>query len=183
MTKLIAITGSPGAGKTTVAQGIYDKMNIDTTNLVSVGDLVRNAIAQGMSNEWMALGNLAPEKQVRSMVLDEIVHSFNEGRDIILDGMPRTKDQVTWLKKVTKRFSIELHVVYITAQESVSMERMNARKRDGDEFAEIRLAKSMNQLAQTLAKALTDTNCEVYGSENHTAEEIAYDIVYKLRLY
>ena len=183
MTKLIAITGSPGAGKTTVAQGIRDKMNTDTTNLVSVGDLVRNAMTQGMSNEWMALGNLAPEKQVRSMVLGEIVHSFNEGWDVILDGMPRTKDQVVWLKEITERFGIELHVIYISAQESVSMERMDARKRDGDEFAEIRLAKSMKQLTRTLAKALTDTNCEVYGSEDHTAEEIAYDIVHNLRLY
>lgn len=183
MIKLIAITGGPGAGKTTVAQGIHDKMNIDTTSLVSVGDLVRDAMTQGMSNEWVALGNLAPEKQVRSMVLGEIVRNFNEGRDIILDGMPRTKDQVVWLKKVTEKFGIGLHVIYITAQESVSMERMNARKRDGDEFAEIRLAKSMNQLTQTLTKALTDTNCEVYNSEDHTAEEIAYDIVHKLRLY
>jgi adenylate kinase len=88
----IALIGPPGVGKTTQARILTAIIDLQ---LISPGDVLRDAVASGHATSEVALalqtGKLVPDVAV----LDVVAGQLREGsyRGIVLDGHPRTLRQ------------------------------------------------------------------------------------------
>ncbi len=86
MPEVVAITGLPGAGKTTLALGLSE---LTGWPIMSTGDIARRVDPAGLSR-----GELADEELFRAAFLGAI-GAFTP--PVILDGLPRSRGQVELL--------------------------------------------------------------------------------------
>lgn len=109
---IIIMLGAPGSGKGTQAALISEKYAIPR---ISTGDIFRINIQAGtklgvIANEYIEKGLLVPDEVTNEIVRNRISEQdCSEG--FILDGYPRTMDQVKSLERMLKKMDREVAAV------------------------------------------------------------------------
>lgn len=115
--------GGQGVGKGTFSRMLAARHDF---NHIEVGALLRAMPADSEIAKIISAGNLVPD----DMLFDLMREKMTSDRDIILDGFPRKLSQAKWLvKNYADKFDI--HVIYLNVPESVLVERINKRIREG----------------------------------------------------
>lgn len=116
MTRLLLI-GMPGAGKGTQAERLSEAFGIPA---ISTGDIfrhnVRNETELGkQAKAFMDRGEYVPDSLTNALVRDRLSHA-DAAEGFLLDGYPRTADQVVELDDILSSHSQKLDaVVMLTA--------------------------------------------------------------------
>jgi len=102
--EIIVVTGAVCSGKST-----YVKKHFSTDKYVVVqtGRILRDTI--GMAQVHKDSGNIAPEGVeffVRSVVRGAVFYAVQEGRDLVLEGFPRSSKQVEILHRWISEASV-----------------------------------------------------------------------------
>ena len=126
----ICLMGPPGSGKGTQAVRLSSKFGIEH---LSTGDLLRHEIreesdlgrqAETVINE----GHLVPDDIVNEMIRHRLTEYVDQGRGFLLDGYPRTVDQLRYLLKSLEGLEIRIAAfIFLDATPELLVERLMAR--------------------------------------------------------
>ncbi len=128
MTRLL-IVGPPGAGKGTQAARIAEKFRIPT---ISTGDIFRFNIANEteLGKQVKAIvdsGDYVPDSLTNALVTDRLNEADAQG-GFLLDGYPRTPDQVRYLDELLASHGHALDgVVRLAADQEEVVRRLRQR--------------------------------------------------------
>lgn len=123
----IVLIGPPGSGKSTIGKSIAREYNDKI--YVSSGDIARKmAETNPTTKRFLANGLMAPEGQMRSEIYRHLYDINYCGKEFILDGFPRTTDQLMWL---AERFP-KLVIIHINTPLDVCKNRLLLRGRSDD---------------------------------------------------
>jgi adenylate kinase len=127
-TRLLLI-GPPGAGKGTQAVALSGAFGIPA---ISTGDIfrtnVKNETPLGMqAKAFMDAGNNVPDSLTNDLITDRLAQE-DCAAGFLLDGYPRTTDQVRHLDSFLANHSVSLDaVVQLVAEPDVVVERLRKR--------------------------------------------------------
>jgi adenylate kinase len=127
-TRLLLI-GPPGAGKGTQALALSDAFAVPA---ISTGDIfranVKNETPLGLqAKAFMDAGNNVPDSLTNDLITDRLAGEDCAG-GFLLDGYPRTTDQVRHLDAFLSDHSVSLDaVVQLVADADVVVERLRKR--------------------------------------------------------
>ncbi|MBP6186948.1 MAG: adenylate kinase [Rhodoluna sp.] len=116
MTRLLLI-GMPGAGKGTQAEKLSEAFGIPA---ISTGDIFRHNVKNEtelgkQAKAFMDRGEYVPDSLTNALVRDRLSHA-DAAEGFLLDGYPRTADQVVELDDILSSHSQQLDaVVMLTA--------------------------------------------------------------------
>jgi adenylate kinase len=122
--------GMPGAGKGTQAVRLKDALGVAH---VSTGDILREAVKNGSTlgrkvRAHLEAGSLVPDEMMGDLVVERLVRGDARG-GFILDGFPRTLDQVSILDRVLGRLGVDLNSVFLLiATENEIVSRLCGRR-------------------------------------------------------
>ena len=126
---IIVLLGPPGAGKGTVAQRIEEKKGWPQ---LSSGDVLREITSSGSEqgeklNALMKAGQLVPDETITELIKEKLTQSeFENG--VILDGYPRTLNQIELLEKMLAELDKKLDmVISLDVSEEENIRRLTAR--------------------------------------------------------
>ncbi len=125
----IVLMGPPGAGKGTQAVVVAERLGIPH---ISTGEIFRAHMAQGTplgiaAGMYMDRGNYVPDRITNAMVRNRLAQP-DAARGFLLDGYPRTLDQVAVLDEMLADVGLVLdHVVELTANTEVVVARLLKR--------------------------------------------------------
>lgn len=128
----ILLIGPPGAGKGTQALELSKAFGI---RAISTGDIfrenVRNETPLGVkAKSFMDAGNNVPDSLTNDLITDRLAGTDCAG-GFLLDGYPRTTDQVRHLDDFLANHSVALDVVVeLLAEPDVVVERLRKRALD-----------------------------------------------------
>lgn len=131
MTRLL-IVGPPGAGKGTQAARISERFGIPT---ISTGDIFRSNIADqtDLGKQVKAIvdaGDYVPDSLTNALVTDRLDEADAAG-GFLLDGYPRTTDQVEYLANLLASHGHTLDaVVRLVADQDEIVRRLRQRAID-----------------------------------------------------
>ena len=111
MTRLLLI-GAPGAGKGTQAEKLSAAFNIPA---ISTGDIFRHNVKNEtelgkQAKAFMDRGEYVPDSLTNALVRDRLSHA-DAGAGFLLDGYPRTAEQVPELDEILSEQGTKLDVV------------------------------------------------------------------------
>ncbi len=123
-TKKIVLLGAPGSGKGTLAQGLVNYGFVQ----ISTGDLFRKKLSEDSDEakqiqQLINRGELIPDEITNNLAKAEIVKNTQEGKNIILDGYPRTTEQAKYLNTIC---NVD-YVVYLNVDQAILFERITGR--------------------------------------------------------
>ncbi len=123
-TKKIILLGAPGSGKGTLAQGLVNYGFVQ----ISTGDLFRKKLSEDSEEakqiqQLINRGELIPDEITNNLAKAEIVKNAQDGKNIILDGYPRTVEQAKYLSTICK---VD-HVIYLNVDQNILFERITGR--------------------------------------------------------
>ncbi len=124
----ILIFGPPGSGKSTHSRRITELYGM---TYVSSGDMIREEISRGSElgremGHYLATGELIPDVVVNSLVISRL---RRDRGNFILDGYPRTAEQVLALENYLYDHGITLNVVMeILISKEESVRRISGRR-------------------------------------------------------
>lgn len=128
MSRLVLL-GPPGAGKGTQAARVADTLGVPA---ISTGDIFRRNVTEGTelgvtAKSYMDAGDYVPDTVTNAMVADRLAQpDTTDG--FLLDGYPRTADQVSELDRMLTAATVELdHVVEITVDQDEVVKRLTIR--------------------------------------------------------
>ncbi len=126
----IVLMGQPGVGKGTQAS----RLRLAANALhVSTGDMLRDAIKAGSAlgkrvREFLDSGALVPDELMAELIADRLSRSDAAG-GFVLDGFPRTAEQVSVLDRVLETLSVNLDGVFLlSASEEEIVSRLAGRR-------------------------------------------------------
>jgi len=131
MTRLL-IVGPPGAGKGTQAARISERYGIPT---ISTGDIFRKNIADEteLGKQVKAIvdaGDYVPDSLTNALVTDRLDEA-DAGGGFLLDGYPRTTDQVRYLTELLASHGHALDaVIRLVADQDEIVRRLRQRAID-----------------------------------------------------
>jgi len=125
----LLIIGPPGAGKGTQAALIAESFGIPA---ISTGDIfrfnVKNETELGKkAKAFMDRGEYVPDSLTNELVRDRLSHD-DAGRGFLLDGYPRTVDQVDELDAILNEMGRKLDVVIQLAADNDELVRRLASR-------------------------------------------------------
>jgi len=129
MSVRMVLLGPPGAGKGTQAARISERLNIPA---ISTGDIFRKNIAEGTelgkaAKSYIDKGEYVPNEVTNGLVHDRL-HWDDAVEGFLLDGYPRTLDQVEELERMLDADGLSLDVaVEITADTEEIVKRLLKR--------------------------------------------------------
>ncbi|MFM0780048.1 adenylate kinase [Streptococcus suis] len=139
----LLIMGLPGAGKGTQAAKIVEKFNVAH---ISTGDMFRAAMANQtemgiLAKSYIDKGDLVPDEVTNGIVKERLVQDDIKEKGFLLDGYPRTIEQVHALDENLADLGIELQgVINIEIDPSKLVERLSGRiihKETGETFHKV----------------------------------------------
>ncbi|WP_324649581.1 adenylate kinase [Georgenia sp. H159] len=125
----LVLLGPPGAGKGTQAARLSAELGIPA---ISTGDIFRSNVAERTelgqrAQRYMDAGEYVPDEITNDMVRDRLARE-DAAEGFLLDGYPRTLDQVRELDTMLAASGLELDaVVELTADDEVVVERLLGR--------------------------------------------------------
>ena len=126
----IVIFGPPGVGKGTQAKILSSKLNIPH---ISTGDILRDSVNRktelgNKAKEIIENGELVPDDLMGKLVKETIINlNYSEG--FILDGFPRTIEQVKILENIFNELNISSpRVVVLKANDDIIVNRLTSRR-------------------------------------------------------
>lgn len=131
MTRLL-IVGPPGVGKGTQAARICEHYDVPT---ISTGDIFRSNIAEGTPlgvevKKIVDAGDYVPDSLTNELIKDRL-HSADAAKGFLLDGYPRTPDQVEYLDALLSTNGHALDaVVRLVADQDEIVRRLRKRALD-----------------------------------------------------
>ncbi|NPA17224.1 adenylate kinase [Persephonella sp.] len=131
MAKTYIFLGPPGAGKGTQAQRLVEERGFVQ---ISTGDILREAVKQGTelgkkAKEYMDAGKLVPDDIIIGIIKEKLQQL--EGKDIILDGFPRTIPQAEALDKMLPEVGRQLDgVILFDVPDEEVIKRLSGRRVD-----------------------------------------------------
>ncbi len=131
MAKTLIFLGPPGAGKGTQAERLVEEKGFVQ---LSTGDILREAVKKGTelgkkAKEYMDAGKLVPDDLIIEIIEEKLKEL--EGKDIILDGFPRTIPQAEALEKMLPKVGRKLDaVILFDVPDEVVIERISGRRID-----------------------------------------------------
>lgn len=126
----VVLLGPPGVGKGTQAARLSALAGIPH---VSTGDMLREAVRKGSPlgrsvRGHVDGGTLVPDEVVGEAIADRLDQE-DAAAGFLLDGFPRTIEQVEILDRILKRLGVELSaVVALDAPDSVIVRRLAGRR-------------------------------------------------------
>lgn len=133
MSARLLIVGPPGAGKGTQAARIAERLQIPT---ISTGDIfranIKNETELGLRVKAIVdNGDYVPDSLTNELVTDRLAED-DAANGFLLDGYPRTPDQVRYLEELLSSKGQKLDaVLQLVADEDEIVERL--RKRAGEQ--------------------------------------------------
>jgi adenylate kinase len=122
--------GMPGVGKGTQAARLRQTLDVPH---VSTGDILREAVRQGSAlgrrvRSYIDSGQLVPDELMGELIRDRLDRA-DARAGFILDGFPRTAEQVAILDGVLSDLGVELLGVYLLeAPEGEIVRRLTGRR-------------------------------------------------------
>ena len=132
MTRLL-IVGPPGAGKGTQALRLSEQYAIPA---IATGDIFRHNIRTGteLGKQVKAIvdaGDYVPDTLTNKLVADRLSEEDARGDGFLLDGYPRTLDQVSFLDDLLAKQGRELDaVIQLVADTDEVVQRLRRRAHD-----------------------------------------------------
>ncbi len=126
----IVLMGMPGVGKGTQAARLRERLGVLH---VSTGDILREAVQNGTplghkAQGYMDTGALVPDQLIGEMIRERLGRE-DATAGFILDGFPRTEEQVAILDGVLERLGVGLdQVVLLRAPEDEIVRRLTGRR-------------------------------------------------------
>jgi len=126
----LVFMGKPGVGKGTQAVRLAESLGVVH---LSTGDILREAVKAetppGLeARDAMAGGKLVPDELIGDMISERLVRRDVED-GFILDGFPRTIEQVAILDRVLEGHGVKLdRVVLLSAPEEEIVRRLSGRR-------------------------------------------------------
>lgn len=126
----LVFMGPPGVGKGTQAKFLESRLGVPH---LSTGDLLRVAVKEGTSlgrraKTFMEEGRLVPDEVIGDLI-GERLQRADAGSGFVLDGFPRTVEQVAILDRVLARIGCALDGVFILrASEAEIVRRLTGRR-------------------------------------------------------
>ncbi|MGV8896949.1 MAG: adenylate kinase [Rhodoglobus sp.] len=110
----LLIVGPPGSGKGTQAAAIADQYGVPA---IATGDIFRSNIREETDlglrvKEVVAAGDYVPDELTNALV-DERLHEDDALDGFLLDGYPRTTDQVSFLDELLARRGQDLEAIIL----------------------------------------------------------------------
>lgn len=127
---VVCVMGPPGSGKGTQAVRIAETFGIDH---LSTGDLLRQEIKDGttlggQAEKVINQGRLAPDEIVNQMIHQRIENLTGEGKGLLLDGYPRTVDQLEFLLRAVGDLGLQVQAFFfLDIKSDLLVERLMAR--------------------------------------------------------
>jgi len=127
---VVILLGAPGVGKGTQALRLADDMGAAH---VSTGDLLRAARRNGTplgrkAQAFMDAGELVPDDLILELVREHLC-GLPVGKDVLLDGFPRTIAQAERLDEVLAAVGLRVDVVALfEAPDDVLVKRLSGRR-------------------------------------------------------
>jgi adenylate kinase len=126
MASLILLMGATGAGKSAQSDLLQSELG---WKHISSGRLLRQSSRYG---KLLENGQLAPAAAVQSLVA-EALENLDRTDTVILDGFPRTVEDIDWLDGFIAETGIFLRaVVLLEVDREVSLGRLQGRHRSDD---------------------------------------------------
>jgi len=122
--------GMPGVGKGTQAARLRDRAGVVH---LSTGDILREAVQRGTAlgtrvQGFLDSGKLVPDELIGDLIADRLGQQ-DAAAGFILDGFPRTVEQVVILDEALRRLRVGLDGVYLlTAPKSEIVRRLSGRR-------------------------------------------------------
>ncbi len=126
----VALMGPPGVGKGTQAARLTAALGVPH---VSTGDILREAIRTATplgrkAKGFVEGGKLVPDELIGELIAERLGRP-DAGRGFVLDGFPRTVEQVGILDRVLGRLGVALdRVIILFAPESEIVRRLGGRR-------------------------------------------------------
>lgn len=151
----LLIIGPPGAGKGTQAKGVAARFGIPA---ISTGDIFRENVANQTplgieAKRYMDAGQYVPDSLTNALVRSRLSEP-DAAAGFLLDGYPRTVDQVHELDDILAASSVSLDaVIELVVDKDVVVERLlgraaeQGRSDDTDEIIRTRLQVYVDQTA------------------------------------
>lgn len=125
----IAIMGKLAAGKGTQSRLLASRLSLTK---ISTGEMLRSIRGRGSLGhdddevKGINSGELAPEELVRNLVKSALLCTLSRRQGFVLDGFPRTMDQITYLEEVFPDQPLTT-VVYINVSDDTALDRLKQR--------------------------------------------------------
>jgi adenylate kinase len=156
----LLLMGPPGAGKGTQAAVLAEQLGVPH---ISTGDMFRDNLARNTplgieARSFMDRGDYVPDSVTNAMVRDRLAQD-DAARGFLLDGYPRTPDQVTELDSVL-------------AQNATVLDRVVELVADVDEVVVRLLKRAQEQGRADDTEDVIRRRLEVYAQETAPLLEI-----------
>ena len=177
---MIVLMGAAGAGKSMQGHALADEYGFA---YLSTGELFRVLIT-GRRRHEMLEGKLLSDEEVIKVV-DKVFELIDTKQQFILDGFPRTKQQVDWLLDQHEKGRIDLpQIINLEISEVVVKERLQKRSRlDDTEEAIARRYQEYESVTHPLLKYIRERGLAVHDIDAaQTPAEVNRDIVSALKL-
>ena len=126
----VVLMGPPGVGKGTQAATLKTLLAVPH---VSTGDILRASMNEGSAlgkkvKDYVESGRLVPDDLMGDLIAERLAR-HDAARGFVLDGFPRTLEQVAILDSVLDRLGRPLdRVLILTAPESEIVRRLSGRR-------------------------------------------------------
>lgn len=177
---MIILMGAAGAGKSMQGHALADEYGFA---YLSTGELFRVLIT-GRRRHEMLEGKLLSDEEVIKVV-DKVLDMIDTKEEFILDGFPRTKEQVDWLMRQHDDGRIDLpKVINLEIEETVLKERLRKRNRlDDTEEAISQRYHEYESITRPILDYMKKRGIEVHDiNAAKTPAEVNDDVVAALKL-
>ena len=153
----VIIFGKPCSGKSTIGKEFAKLYDYE---YISSGDIARQMADENPEiGALLAVGRMAPEVMMRTMIKHRINQCINHDRKFVLDGFPRFKYQDMYLDEMFPNLGIIR--VLVDIPDDVARNRAMKRNRDDDGAFETRLKyyhDNTEELTKTCAIIIDNDN-------------------------